>query len=136
MSLAVVSRSFYNRALVHWRTQTLDTLSLQPPKGRYDEHLDVYFLVRDNECIADKRLFRRSPLCLTCRLILQSDRTPAQQLRRCPQLTGALLATAKVWLQMCQANHCVRFQDRVGFENATLVAAGRIEIEDMEDPAF
>ena len=59
--------------------------------------------------------------------------TAIETAQNCPRLIGPLLATAKEWLQMCQAKRCLRFQERVAFENATLVAAGRIEIEDVEE---
>ena len=143
MSLAAVSKQFYNHALLHWTTQILDQQRLQQLRLVFVYHLDADLFARDELCMAcniavvtfhdeaDRRFYRQSGICRDCRTSLRSAQSAADQMRQCVQLNDAGLAIAEEWLQICQAQRCMRFADPTEFELAKLQAARQI---DMLDP--
>ena len=130
MSLAAVNRQFYDRALLHWTTQTLDQQRLQQLRLVFLCHLDANLFAREEVCMAcnitvvtfhdeaDRRFYRQSGICKDCRTSLRCALNSDDQMRQCVQLNDAGLAIAQEWLQICQAQRCLRFADPIRFELA------------------
>ena len=141
MHLAVVNSRFYARALMRWRTQTLDGLDLAQLKARYREFFDIDEARRMSMCAfchgsvinffdrADKNIFRSSRVCLSCRATLQNFFRGFQQRWDMPNLRGHLWDLGRDWVRLCQVRYCIRFQDPYAYDLAVRVARHRMSLE-------
>ena len=142
MALAVVSKSFYDRAFLQWRTQTLDCVILRELKHVYTYTLDADLYVRDRQClacdahlvdfddVADRSFYLKSGICLRCREMLRSDADDETKLGQCSHLSIAGLEITSEWLQVSRSVRRLRYASEIEFELAKLVANGDMVVDD------